>query len=249
VCARFAHASRRLVRSEASLTRRASQVEALEREGVDLVFAYPGGASMEIHQALTRSNTIRNILCRHEQVRATSPLHLGFRFSARSPDGAAATDPPATPIEPVSSVPHLPCGVLVERRRGCGHPVRAPAGCSRRSDLNVRRGDRGWGRTQGEIFAAEGYSKVTGKTSVCIATSGPGATNLVTGLADAMLDSIPMVAITGQVPRPMIGTDAFQVRREPNPSPRNPGAIRVFAIGGWSGGAALRKRFEAPTES
>jgi len=94
-----------------------------------LVFAYPGGASMEIHQALTRSTKIRNILCRHEQ---------------------------------------------------------------------------------GEIFAAEGYSKVTGKTSVCIATSGPGATNLVTGLADAMLDSIPMVAITGQVPRPMIGTDAFQ---------------------------------------
>mmetsp|Transcript_10378 Transcript_10378/g.14166 ORF Transcript_10378/g.14166 Transcript_10378/m.14166 type:complete len:686 (-) Transcript_10378:238-2295(-) len=105
-------------------------VEALEREGVDLVFAYPGGASMEIHQALTRAEpNIRNILCRHEQ---------------------------------------------------------------------------------GEIFAAEGYAKVTGRTSVCIATSGPGATNLVTGLADAMLDSIPMVAITGQVPRAMIGTDAFQ---------------------------------------
>lgn len=104
-------------------------VECLEREGVDLVFAYPGGASMEIHQALTRSDTIRNILCRHEQ---------------------------------------------------------------------------------GEVFAAEGFAKVTGKTAVCIATSGPGATNLVTGLADALLDSIPMVAITGQVPRPMIGTDAFQ---------------------------------------
>jgi len=104
-------------------------VEALEREGVDLVFAYPGGASMEIHQALTRSSSIRNILCRHEQ---------------------------------------------------------------------------------GEVFAAEGYAKVTGKTAVCIATSGPGATNLVTGLADALLDSVPMVAITGQVPRPMIGTDAFQ---------------------------------------
>ena len=104
-------------------------VECLEREGVDTVFAYPGGASMEIHQALTRSKTIRNILCRHEQ---------------------------------------------------------------------------------GEIFAAEGYAKCTGKVSVCIATSGPGATNLVTGLADAMLDSVPMVAITGQVPRRMIGTDAFQ---------------------------------------
>ncbi|KAI7837667.1 hypothetical protein COHA_008528 [Chlorella ohadii] len=104
-------------------------VQALEREGVDTLFAYPGGASMEIHQALTRSETIRNILCRHEQ---------------------------------------------------------------------------------GEIFAAEGYAKVTGRVGVCIATSGPGATNLVTGLADALLDSVPLVAITGQVPRKLIGSDAFQ---------------------------------------
>jgi Thiamine pyrophosphate enzyme, N-terminal TPP binding domain len=52
---------------------------------------------------------------------------------------------------------------------------------------------------QGEIFAAEGYAKCTGKVGVCIATSGPGATNLVTGLADALLDSVPLVAITGQV--------------------------------------------------
>jgi len=105
-------------------------VEALEREGVTCVFAYPGGASMEMHQSLTKSVTgIRNVLCRHEQ---------------------------------------------------------------------------------GEVFAAEGYAKATGQVGVCIATSGPGATNLVTGLADALLDSVPMVAITGQVPRPMIGTDAFQ---------------------------------------
>ncbi|EFN51096.1 hypothetical protein CHLNCDRAFT_33230 [Chlorella variabilis] len=104
-------------------------VQALEREGVDTLFAYPGGASMEIHQALTRSDSIRNILCRHEQ---------------------------------------------------------------------------------GEIFAAEGYAKVTGRVGVCIATSGPGATNLVTGLADALLDSVPLVAITGQVPRKLIGSDAFQ---------------------------------------
>lgn len=104
-------------------------MQCLEREGVDTLFAYPGGASMEIHQALTRSPIIRNILCRHEQ---------------------------------------------------------------------------------GEIFAAEGYAKVTGRVGVCIATSGPGATNLVTGLADALLDSVPLVAITGQVPRRMIGTDAFQ---------------------------------------
>lgn len=104
-------------------------VQCLEREGVDTLFAYPGGASLEIHQALTRSDSIRNILCRHEQ---------------------------------------------------------------------------------GEIFAAEGYAKVTGRVGVCIATSGPGATNLVTGLADALLDSVPLVAITGQVPRKLIGTDGFQ---------------------------------------
>ncbi|GER36300.1 acetolactate synthase [Striga asiatica] len=104
-------------------------VEALEREGVTDVFAYPGGASMEIHQALTRSNVIRNVLPRHEQ---------------------------------------------------------------------------------GGIFAAEGYARASGLPGVCIATSGPGATNLVSGLADALLDSVPLVAITGQVPRRMIGTDAFQ---------------------------------------
>ncbi|OIT02306.1 PREDICTED: acetolactate synthase 1, chloroplastic-like [Nicotiana attenuata] len=104
-------------------------VEALEREGVTNVFAYPGGTSMEIHQALTRSRTIRNVLPRHEQ---------------------------------------------------------------------------------GGIFAAEGYARATGFPGVCMATSGPGATNLVSGLADALLDSVPIVAITGQVPRMMIGTDAFQ---------------------------------------
>lgn len=104
-------------------------MEALEREGVTDVFAYPGGASMEIHQALTRSPTIKNYLFRHEQ---------------------------------------------------------------------------------GEIFAAEGYARATGLPGVCIATSGPGATNLVSGLADALLDSVPIVAVTGQVPRKMIGTDAFQ---------------------------------------
>ncbi|KAK4569060.1 hypothetical protein RGQ29_004454 [Quercus rubra] len=104
-------------------------VEALERQGVRDVFAYPGGASLEIHQALTRSNSIRNVLPRHEQ---------------------------------------------------------------------------------GGVFAAEGYARSSGLPGVCIATSGPGATNLVSGLADALLDSVPVVAITGQVPRRMIGTDAFQ---------------------------------------
>ncbi len=59
-------------------------------------------------------------------------------------------------------------------------------------------------------FAAEGYARATGKVGVCCATSGPGATNLTTGLVDAMMDSIPIVAITGQVPTKLIGSDAFQ---------------------------------------
>src|SRR5208283_4321865 len=103
-------------------------VRALEREGVECIFAYPGGSSMEIHQALTRS-TIRTILPRHEQ---------------------------------------------------------------------------------GGSFAACGYARATGKPGVCMATSGPGATNLVTAIADAYMDSIPLVSITGQVPQTMIGKGAFQ---------------------------------------
>src|SRR5580698_8229922 len=103
-------------------------VRALEREGVECIFAYPGGASMEIHQALTRS-TMRTILPRHEQ---------------------------------------------------------------------------------GGSFAADGYARATGRPGVCMATSGPGATNLVTAIADAYMDSVPLVAITGQVPQAMIGKGAFQ---------------------------------------
>ncbi len=63
---------------------------------------------------------------------------------------------------------------------------------------------------QGAAMAAIGYARATGQVGVCIATSGPGATNLITGLADALLDSVPIVAITGQVASPFIGTDAFQ---------------------------------------
>src|SRR5438045_7522509 len=59
-------------------------------------------------------------------------------------------------------------------------------------------------------FAAEGYARATGKVGVCCATSGPGATNLITGLVDSMMDSIPIVAITGQVHSSLIGSDAFQ---------------------------------------
>src|SRR6516225_4154435 len=104
-------------------------VAAMEREGVEVIFAYPGGASMPIHQALTRSAKIRTILPRHEQ---------------------------------------------------------------------------------GGSFAAEGYARATGRPGVCMATSGPGATNLVTAIADAYMDSVPVVAITGQVPSALIGSDAFQ---------------------------------------
>src|SRR5947209_8682343 len=63
---------------------------------------------------------------------------------------------------------------------------------------------------QGAAHMADGYARASGGVGVCIATSGPGATNLVTGIANAMMDSIPMVCITGQVPTAMIGRDAFQ---------------------------------------
>ena len=104
-------------------------VECLIREGVDVIFAYPGGASQELHQSLARTDKIRVILPRHEQ---------------------------------------------------------------------------------GGAFAAEGYARATGKVGVCMATSGPGATNLVSGIADAYMDSIPLVAITGQVFSKYIGKMAFQ---------------------------------------
>ncbi len=104
-------------------------VECLIREGVDVVFAYPGGASQELHQSLARTDKIRVILPRHEQ---------------------------------------------------------------------------------GGSFAAEAYSRVSGKVGVCMATSGPGATNLVSAIADAFMDSVPMVAITGQVFSKYIGKMAFQ---------------------------------------
>ena len=63
---------------------------------------------------------------------------------------------------------------------------------------------------QGAAHAAQGYARVSGKVGVCIATSGPGAPNLITGITDAMIDSTPMVCITGQVASPLLGTDAFQ---------------------------------------
>ena len=103
-------------------------IKCLERANIKTIFAYPGGASMELHQALQDSR-IRVILPRHEQ---------------------------------------------------------------------------------GGAFAAAGFARVTGETGVCMATSGPGATNLITGIADAYMDSIPLVAITGQVSSHLIGKNAFQ---------------------------------------
>ncbi|WP_215713912.1 biosynthetic-type acetolactate synthase large subunit [Akkermansia glycaniphila] len=112
-----------------SMTGAEALVESLVRQGVDVVFAYPGGASMPIHQALSKESRIRTILPRHEQ---------------------------------------------------------------------------------GGGFAAEGYGRATGKVGVCISTSGPGATNMITPIADAYLDSTPMVAITAQVVSSLIGRGAFQ---------------------------------------
>ena len=103
--------------------------ECLVREGVDIVWAYPGGAALPLFDALSKYPQIHHVLVRHEQAAA---------------------------------------------------------------------------------HAADGYGRATGKVGVCVATSGPGATNLVTGIATAMLDSAPMVAITAQVADSVIGTDAFQ---------------------------------------
>ncbi len=103
-------------------------IEALQAQGVEVIFGYPGGAVLPIYDALYK-NPIRHILTRHEQ---------------------------------------------------------------------------------GAIHAAEGYARVSGKVGVVIGTSGPGATNLITGITDAMLDSLPLVVFTGQVSSTVIGTDAFQ---------------------------------------
>ncbi len=103
-------------------------IKALETEGVDTIFGYPGGAIMPVYDALVDSN-LKHILVRHEQAAA---------------------------------------------------------------------------------FAADAYARVTGKVGICLTTSGPGATNLITGIANAYADSVPIIAITGQVATSLIGTDAFQ---------------------------------------
>src|SRR5260370_713268 len=88
--------------------------------------------------------------------------------------------------------------------RGRVHPPRAGrSACPQLRHIYVR-------HEQGGAHAADGYARVTGEVGVCMGTSGPGATNLVTGIGTALLDSVPMVAITGNVPSALIGKDAFQ---------------------------------------
>src|SRR3954451_18287356 len=117
---------------------------------------------------------------------------------------------PATPVTPVTGA-----RLVVEalEREGVRHVFGYPGGAimpvydalpgSKLEHILVR-------HEQAAALAADAYGRVTGRPGVCIATSGPGATNLVTGIANAFLDSVPMVAITGQVAAPLIGTDAFQ---------------------------------------
>ncbi|HEY7273043.1 MAG TPA: acetolactate synthase large subunit [Actinoplanes sp.] len=142
--------------------------------------------------------------------RPPTPETLAQRASAATPATVAAAAVPA-----VSPVPTTGAGSLVRSLEALGVEVAfgIPGGAilpaydplfdSHVRHILVR-------HEQGAGHAATGYAQATGKVGVCIATSGPGATNLVTPIADAYMDSVPVVAITGQVPRASIGTDAFQ---------------------------------------
>ncbi|RZU49844.1 acetolactate synthase large subunit [Krasilnikovia cinnamomea] len=143
-----------------------------------------------------------------------TPETLANRAHAASPATvAAAVGTPA--VATVSPTPTTGAGSLVRSLEALGVEVAfgIPGGAilpaydplfdSKVRHILVR-------HEQGAGHAATGYAQATGKVGVCVATSGPGATNLVTPIADAYMDSVPMVAITGQVPRPAIGTDAFQ---------------------------------------
>jgi acetolactate synthase-1/2/3 large subunit len=144
-----------------------------------------------------------------------TPETLAHRASTAT-SAAAATAGTGTPaVTAVSPTPVTGAGSLVRSLEALGVEVAfgIPGGAILPAydplfDSSVRhilvRHEQGAGH------AATGYAQATGKVGVCIATSGPGATNLVTPIADAYMDSVPIVAITGQVPRPSIGTDAFQ---------------------------------------
>ncbi|GLH96084.1 acetolactate synthase large subunit [Phytohabitans aurantiacus] len=142
----------------------------------------------------------------------TRPTPETLAQRAPSPATLAAAAAPAAPVAPakvsgatalVKSLEALGVEVMFGIPGGAILPAYDPIYDSAVRHILVR-------HEQGGGHAATGYAQATGKVGVCVATSGPGATNLVTPIADAYMDSVPIVAITGQVPRPAIGTDAFQ---------------------------------------
>src|SRR3954467_15160439 len=138
-----------------------------------------------------------------------TPETLAHRANPATVAAAAATPAVASPVPTsgagalVRSLESLGVEVVFGIPGGTILPAYDPLFDSTVRHILVR-------HEQGAGHAATGYAQATGKVGVCIATSGPGATNLVTPIADAYMDSVPIVAITGQVPRPSIGTDAFQ---------------------------------------
>src|SRR3954469_15163963 len=143
--------------------------------------------------------------------RPPTPETLAHRAPAATPATVAAT-PAVTTVSPtpttgagslVRSLEALGVEVIFGIPGGAILPAYDPLFDSHVRHVLVR-------HEQGAGHAATGYAQATGKVGVCMATSGPGATNLVTPLADAHMDSVPIVAITGQVPSGAIGTDAFQ---------------------------------------
>ena len=147
--------------------------------------------------------------------RPPTPETLAHRATAATPATVAAAAAAGPSVTTVSPTPTTGAGSLVRSLEALGVEVAfgIPGGAilpaydplfdSHVRHILVR-------HEQGAGHAATGYAQATGKVGVCIATSGPGATNLVTPIADAYMDSVPIVAITGQVPRASIGTDAFQ---------------------------------------
>jgi len=135
--------------------------------------------------------------------RAPSPAMLANSAAPAAPAAPPAPAKVSGAVSLVKSLEALGVDVMFGIPGGAILPAYDPIYDSTVRHILVR-------HEQGAGHAATGYAQATGKVGVCMATSGPGATNLVTPIADAYMDSVPIVAITGQVPRPAIGTDAFQ---------------------------------------
>jgi acetolactate synthase-1/2/3 large subunit len=133
----------------------------------------------------------------------SSPPHAGPQAAHPAPPAVAVNEPVSGASSLVKSLEALGVEVAFGIPGGAVLPAYDPLYDSAVRHILVR-------HEQGAGHAATGYAQATGKVGVCIATSGPGATNLVTPIADAYMDSVPIVAITGQVPRGSIGSDAFQ---------------------------------------